>query len=278
MPRRRLPTPMLRDGALTYEIRVRIGTKTVWRSLKTRDYDEALDRVQGTYEKARREHAHKLAIPATKPDDAVALTQPLRLSVADACDRYRDHRLTCERQSRIEYAAGGINDPVALAERYRVNLESSLKTAHACAVVHDFHHQVWFLNLLEGQGLGVVDDRPGAVMALARTGIATIREIMAADDGLNCSIYPTRVTTPNAAVAASGAPTLSTAPVLSKVSEAYIKERGGSLSLDVQIDVRAIVRALHGIVGDKPVTDYGKEDARRLKDVLLDLPANWTKR
>ena len=93
MPRRRLPTPTRRDGGLTYDIGVRIGTKTVWRSLKTRDHDEALDRVAETYEKARREHAHKLAIPATKPDVAVALTQRERPRSSRPTSSRSIHRL-----------------------------------------------------------------------------------------------------------------------------------------------------------------------------------------
>ncbi|MBS0244178.1 MAG: site-specific integrase [Proteobacteria bacterium] len=67
----------------------------------------------------------------------------------------------------------------------------------------------------------------------------------------------------------------SAAPVLSGVLESFLTD--GRIVGDYANEHRAIVRHVGLIVGDRPVTSYGKDDARRVKDVLSALPANWMK-
>lgn len=277
MPRRRLPNPSRRNGALTWEVRCRIGGKVVSRSLGTRDYDEALKRVPKVYAEVLREiEAPAPAqtplggkLPSTPASFTLEAKPPATatLRVSDACRMYRDYHLECERQHRLEYAAGGIEDPAKLAATYRARLNLQLKTYHAKAVVHDFRHPEWFLTYLSNSGVGDVDDRSGALMALSRTSVATIREIIEHDLVLPVEDPPL-----------AAQPKLHPVPVLSKVSEQFIAERGSRMTAEVAGDHRAIVRDLCAVVGDKPITDYGRNDARAFKEVLLDLPANWMKR
>lgn len=68
------------------------------------------------------------------------------------------------------------------------------------------------------------------------------------------------------------------APPLSDVLDSYIKERGAGLS-DERADIlRAVVRDLKEVCGDKAISAFTRADAGRFKDVLLCLPANLTKR
>ena len=104
-----LPTPTIRKGSLTYEIRVRVppnaqggrfkGSHTS-RSLMTRDKAEALKRLprvyddlQGEFDAEATRHSEQatkavVAEPPTTAEPALAV-----LSVDDACQRYRDHIL-----------------------------------------------------------------------------------------------------------------------------------------------------------------------------------------
>lgn len=68
------------------------------------------------------------------------------------------------------------------------------------------------------------------------------------------------------------------APYLSQVINSYVAERGAGLSAERADTLRAAVRDLIAVVGDKPVDQYGKADGTAFKDVLLALPANWMKK
>lgn len=261
-----MPNPTRRKGSDVYQIRCRVGGKLVAKSLGTSDLKEARRRLPLV-------HADLLAATPKKPVSDVPRSAP-RLSIADACQRYRAYLLECETGHRREHTDGILRvankhflqvDHAKLAAEYRARVKRMLKEAHAKAIVRDFEHQEWWLDYLANSGVGEVEDRAGALMTLARTRVATFREIIASDELLEPTL-----------VAPVDAP--ATAPLLSDVSERYIKERGGAMSKAVAADFRADVRDFCIIAGDKSVADYTKQDVRAYKDVLLKLPANWTKR
>lgn len=278
MSRRRLPKPTQRNGSLTWEIRTRVGGKIVTRSLGTRDYDEALKRLPAAYsellnqyERAAESNGVKLQKTGDAPDTSRQARQPSlspTLTISEVCQRYRSYFLECERSFRSESAQGGVTDPAWLARKYRERLQRDLKTARDKAMVHDFEHQDWFLTLLSKSGEGDIRDRYGALMALARTKVATLREIVASDNGL----LPVDTTIPEPKTA-GGVP-----PTLSKLLDKFIAERGTALTAEVAASHRAVIRDFCTVAGDKSVTDYTREDARAFKEVLLVLPANWMKR
>ena len=70
----------------------------------------------------------------------------------------------------------------------------------------------------------------------------------------------------------------SNVPLLSSVSEAYLSERGASLTDQVAAAHRAVVADLIAVAGDKRIDAFGREDVRAFKDVVLNLPPNWMKR
>lgn len=64
-------------------------------------------------------------------------------------------------------------------------------------------------------------------------------------------------------------------PLLSAFLDRFLDDN--KIVGDYANEHRAIVRDFSLIVGDRPITSYRKDDARRLKEVLTTLPANWTK-
>lgn len=261
-----MPNPTRRKGSDVYQIRCRVDGKLVNKSLGTADLKEARKRLPAVYAALVAEN------PQTPASDAP--TSPSALSIAGACQRYRDSLMESERAFRQEHTAGVLAiaaknflpvDHIKLAAEYKAHVNRALNDARAKAVVHDFADQEWWLNYLSKSGVGDVDDRAGALMALARTKVATYRDILANDEML----APPAAPTPAPA---------SSAPPLSVLSERYIKECGTKMSKAVAADFRADVRDLCIVAGDKSVGDYTKQDVRTFKGVLLKLPANWRKR
>jgi integrase len=275
MGRRRLPNPTRRKGSLTWEVRCRLSGRIVTRSLGTRDYDEALKRVPRVYGQLLREHDQAnipkdaTVAPPALVSSAVSVPSAPRISIEQACQRYREHKLANERQFRTEYAAGGIGNPVELAASYEARLRGALERARAQAIVHDFSYQRWFLTWLSKKGIGEVDDFEGAQMALARTLVATYREILENDACLS----PTPLVQE-----AAPKPSKSTVPSPLNLVEDFITERGDRMTAAVAADHRAVVRDLCLVAGDKSASQYTRDDARKFKEVLLALPANWMKR
>lgn len=276
MARRQLPRPTRRKGALTWEVRARINGKIISRSLRARDYKLALKRLPRVYDELLRQFEAvvvssddppKKTVPASDSFLAVAQSSFGRtLTIPDVCQRYREHLLTCEQGFRRETAQAGVTNAIRLAGQYRERLHENLRTTHAKSIVHDFANQEWFLTYLSNSGQGNVRDRGEALAALARTGVATIREILTND-----FVLPDDVGAPGKVKAAS------TPPTLSEVLEQYITERGLSMTAEVAAGHRAVVRDFCALTDDKPVNNYGREDARRFKEILLCLPANWRK-
>ncbi|MBL8883853.1 MAG: site-specific integrase [Hyphomicrobium sp.] len=255
-----MPNPTRRKGSDVYQIRCRVDGKLVNKSLGTADLKEARRRLPAVYAELV---AHKPEPPAVNV-----------LSIADVCQRYRDGILDSVRAFRQEHTAGVLAiadknfqavDHAKLAAEYREHVKRALNEARNRAIAHDFANQEWLLTYLANKGVGEVTDRTGALMAMARVGVETYREILETDGML------TAPTAPNPA------PT-STAPLLSQVAERYITERGAAMSRAVAADFRADVRDLCIVAGDKSVGDYTKQDVRTFKGVLLKLPANWRKR
>lgn len=274
MSRRRLPKPTQRKGSHTWEIRARVGGKIATRTLGTQDYNIALRRLPQIYEQLLQEAEARSRRTVNGAAGAAAAPQASagakRLPVSEACQRYREYILTCERSFRLENGIARRLDPIKLAADYATRLQRTLREAEAKAIVYDFEHQEWWLNLLSGTGIGEVEDRQGAMVALARTKVAAYREILMNDRLLDIAVAEP---VEQVQIAAS-----SDVPPLSVVLDSYISERGASLTEQVIAAHRAVVADLIAVVGDKRIDWFGREDVRAFKDVVLNLPPNWMKR
>lgn len=301
-----LPEATRRKGGLTYEIRVRVppnargdkfkGTHTS-RSLRTRDLAEARRRLPGVYNDLQCEFDDEIArlkaAPGSPPTAAPVITPQLRdIPISEACQRYRDHILASERQTRLEAISGARNtvgkavdgqsrdlargwSPVELATMFRERLEAALKHARAEAIVLDYSHSDWFLSLIEREASGQVQDRSRCLREMARTKIRTLRDLLEDDDAL---MPASSTTIPTPTVVAISDVELQTTPILSKVVSQYISRRGTSLSTERADTIRATVRDLISVVGDKPVDTYDATDAEAYEGILRTLPGNWHKR
>lgn len=309
-----LPEPTLRKGGLTYEIRVRVppqarggrfnGSHTT-RSLGTRDKAEALRRLPHVYSTLQAEFdteaaqlasaSQKSVAPATSSVTDPTLAAPVKslpfLSVDEACQLYREYILEGERRTRQEdtesarrnvgRSADGRGwdtsrgwNPVELAAAFRKRLDRALDVARARAIVHDYSHPLWFVRLLESDGRGVVRDHTTAVREMARTEVQTLRQIIEDDEGL----LPSSGSSPPSPQAIALLPTASGAPKLSEFVEKYIAKRGAGLSSERADTIKATVRDLIAVVGDKAIDTYTSSDAEAFEDVMLSLPSNWNKR
>lgn len=303
---RRLPTPTLRKGGLTYEIRVRVPpharggrfkSSHVSRSLKTRDKAEALRRLAGVYDEllgefdAEAKTSSKLPVaheaagceptsssavePETTEPAAPSLVKPRppEISVKDAVRRYCQHIVDCERQLRQEEADSARSylvftyDPVKLAERFKSRLQRQLDLARSEAVVRDYQNAEWYLNSLESKGIARVADRASAAREMTLAKVRALREMLSDDVELMADA-------PSSATANS---MKSGAPLLSAFVVDYIAKRGNGLSAERADTIRATVRELIDVVGDKPVDTFTAADATSFEDVLLKLPPNWRK-
>jgi integrase len=218
MPRpRSMPTPYLRKGAKTYEIRIRVPdtarggrfkgshtTRTL--SIPERKADNERDAYRNlpiVYDAVMMEfeaEAEQLRPPTAGPGTVAApdishrngnsgSATPPQLSIGEACRRYRTFVLQNERQTRRELTAGErfssggrLYNPIALAEKYTDSVNKRIEIARAEQVVGDFGSYEWFLNTLEKSGAGRVSDRRNALHALSYTHYRTLQRIARVDE------------------------------------------------------------------------------------------------
>lgn len=299
-----MPTPRLRSGGRTYEIRIRVpqearggrfkATHTT-RTLSTpdrkadnegdayRNLPMVYDALQADFE----EEATKLignACQQVNEAHIVAKVDPTFLTIDDVCRRYRKHILRGEQQARLEYTYGAQAnalttryDPVALAESYSARVKDRLVAARAERVIRDFRNQEWFVTYLEKKGVGRVSDRGKAIRALCEARIRALQLIINDDAGVVPNRQSLRqrpkLIQPQQPIQAQSA-----APLFSDFAEDFIARRGASISGERADSYRAIVRDLVEVTADKPVTHYTIEDADAFETVLRSLPANWRKK
>ncbi|MCV2866964.1 DUF6538 domain-containing protein [Albidovulum sediminicola] len=73
--------------------------------------------------------------------------------------------------------------------------------------------------------------------------------------------------------------TRSNAPLLSEAVQGWEAEKmRGAWSIKVRNDHMAWMAAFIEVAGDRPISEYVKDDARNFKSLLLKLPANWRKK
>lgn len=289
MPPKPVPKPRLRKGSKTYEVREVIAGKARSRTLGTTDYREALRRFPVVYAAMLAEFENA---PPTSNAEAPAPVKTMPL--AEASRRYAESLIASEECYRREHG-GGVQarhpllgapyDPVKLARDYHQRLQRWLAEAQSRFTVRDYQHQEWFLQRLAVEGLGddYDDDAPGrlarqmfpdyggALRELARTGVRTIREMIAADEESGVPVPAPDESSKSSPVPANDA------PPLSEVVETYIRTKA-NLTPTVILDIRGVVRDLIEVVGDKPVNTYTRSDGRTFRDVLLRLPSNRGKR
>lgn len=276
--RRRIPIELVTRLGLGREIN---------KSLRTRDFNEAVTRWAVEDKKARELFASRTE---TAPS-------PHTLSLKQACDILYQHRLKVEREYRQRIAESAVKDPAVfwagklielpqtpeatrylskhpgnlwymLALAFRESTQVLLDEAKVCAVTFNIDRYENFArawNRDNSQQM-VVDVYLAA--ALARTEIRVYRDIL--DD--DAALLPTPPNSEAESKVSDGVPLLST------FCTDYIARRGQGLSEERADIIRATVRDLLEIVGDKPVTAYHVAEASAFEATMLALPANWTKK
>lgn len=264
-----------------------LGLPEINVSLRTTDEGEAIGRWIIEDSKAR-----KLFVSG--PDD-IAPSLPI-LSQREACEAYYAFRLTEERTYRQDIAKEALRDipafwagdlidlPAtvmvpshpnlapelfwrALAAAFRASTMDSLEHAKLCAITFNVERYVGFIGgWNETELRKIAGGDVNLLAALARTEIKVCQDILADD----ASLLPQDE-------GAGGDVEEDDAPKLSAFTESYIARRGKGLSEERASTIRATVRDLTEIVGDKSVTTYTAADASGFEGVMLALPANWMK-
>jgi integrase len=262
---KRLPTPTLRKGSLTYEMRVRVpaeargerfkGTHAT-RTLGTRDKAEALRKIPRTYEQLHAEfEAEVTSLGGVAPATS-------KLTISDVCRIQRERLLESEEQYRKERVVGSA-DPVALAQDHHARLHRRLANARASVTSRHFANAEWLLTWLSKSGRGEVDNRDAALRALARNEVQVLREIIADDDALG-ALSPEDIPDET--------------PTLSAHLDDYLFRRAKELTGERVAMFRAVVRDFIALAGaNKPVSGYTKAHGLKFIDSMVALPANWTK-
>lgn len=263
-----------------------LGLPEINVSLRTTVEAQAIERW--AVEDAR---ARKLFVSA--PDDTAAPSLPL-LSQKEACEAYYAFRLTEERTYRQDIAKQALrdvpsfwagdfidlpaaitvpSDPLlvpelfwrALAAAMRASTMDSLEHAKLCAITFNIERYEGFIGGWNETEPRKIASDVNLLAALARTEIKVCQDILADD----ASLLPHEV--PKEDVKTDGAMKLSV------FTDSYIARRGKGLSEERATTIRATVRDLIQISGDKSVTAYTAADASGFEAVMLALPPNWMK-
>lgn len=264
------------------------GPRTYW-SLNTYDEAEAHRVVAARYvafQDACAAEAIRLKKTAQTPSDAppivaaadIASTPVLPfMSAAEAVQRYcsylRDNDTAARREDKEvadRMAAPLPYDRATLIEKWRKNLHRQLDDVREQAVLREYVHADWYITWLENKNIGTVVDRIATAREMTLARIRLLRAML--DDDLEMT-----GDAQNPANAPTIPPVTSTAPLLSVFLEDYIAKRGAGLSVERADILRAVVRDLIAVVGDKSVDAYKPEDGAAFEDVIASLPANLSK-
>ena len=309
--------PYLPKGAKTYRIHPRVpveyqaavGAKHVTRSLGTGDLREAKRRVPAAMQKLISDWDALLAKTNAATKSCTVSTNRITAkagfyfdNLEHACAYFYERARLVEAVQRGMAADRIVKDPESfwrgeIVPLPDVALDAEPLAAAATAYRHwaRERHNTLAAKLSMGrledvqQLVRVVfnpphSDDPEFVLTIARALLSFLDRVANDDTGIYwyvdeidgsyfvrppggvvpCSI-PVRTSKPNA-------------PKLSEVCEAYLHERGENVSAERADTLNATVRDFIAVVGDKPITSYGKGDANAFKSVLLALPGNWIKR
>lgn len=272
MARRILPKPTRRKGSLTLEIRTRIAGKIRTRTLRTRCYDTALQRVPETFQRMLSDYGQSPLGPSN-PHHTSGGASLRSLTTSEICEAYRESVSWPERAARArgrDVSHRRTSAAVTIAADARKRAELELANARATSLLADHRNEKRFLESLAADGFTTTQTSEDVLQALARTRVETWATLVAQDnDPIASSAAMTRE--------AARQTTLAAAPLLTALGEEYISERGSALTQEAANDRRAVIREFCAAVGDRPVTNYDKADSRKFKEILMSLPPNWRK-
>lgn len=245
-------------------------------SLKTKDHKEALKLVRkAALEVDRRFDLHRQEIAAQKLPPLSTLTEE---QLKTASDLYYWHLLDEDNDYRLEGfheedQTETPRDTFDEAQETRAAMDDLDRSNQARGKTSEFYigeaHEVatW-----EGLGIRIAKGSI-AEKALARilqeTTIKARQELNKRDLGdiVETPVKPSKSTFKH-----------SSAPLLSAAVEEWVAEKARtSWTSKTEEEKKSRIRQFINVAGDKPIDQYNKEDARTFKQVLLSIPANWTK-
>ena len=193
---------------------------------------------------ARKEQLRKLEEIEEKPVPAHNERRLLEL--------YKNAVVAEEMTARV--ASRGAKNIIAHAEAQKQRLGRDLEEAVACAYLLDYRNERTFLAALN---LAC----PDLHAQLATLRIETLRSLVA----------DTPTTDARVELGAGSGTSFSAA------AASFLRENKGKAKDSLE-DYEAMVEAVTAIVGDKDVGHYTKEDIKKIKGVIVALPANWKKK
>lgn len=258
-------------------------------SLRTKNRAEALVRVR--IEAARVDRLfeeHRRALSRQQEKDAEAPLEELTpIQIARAKQVYLHHLLDEDEEVRLE----GFEDPddpdEPIAYEPRPTFEewqqvsqdmNEVNRANLARGKRDefFRSEAEEVLTWDGIDLKLAEGSPSwprLIRALQEASVEAYEVTKERDLGNSV------VTPPYPEVAPSGTDSHPTGPLLSEAVTSWESEKSrGAWSPKVRDDHLAWMAAFKEIAGDKPLSQYNKDDARRFKAVLLNLPANWKKK
>ncbi|QFT74013.1 Phage integrase family protein [Ruegeria sp. THAF33] len=258
-------------------------------SLRTKNRAEALVRVR--IEAARIDRLfeeHRRALSRQKEKDAEAPLEELTpIQIARAKQAYLHHLLDEDEEVRLE----GFEDPddpdepivyeprPTFEEWQQVNQDmNEVNRANLARGKRDefFRSEADEVLTWEGIDLKLAEGSlswPRLIRALQEASVEAHAATKDRDLG-----NPV-VTPPYPEVTPSGTDSGTAGPLLSEAVTSWEAEKSrGAWSPKVRDDHLAWMAAFKEIAGDKALSQYSKDDARRFKAILLKLPANWKKK
>lgn len=155
-----------------------------------------------------------------------------------------------------------------LVAAYRYRIERTLRRSKLAAVAQDIQDHAWFIaHLSEDMDYVPIEPEPHILAALARTDILVLEQMLKDDSAVLGHVSTDHQLKASANLSST----------LSQVASEYFRGNAG-LSPSYADAIKASVRDLIEVTGDKAVSSYGKRDAAAFKEVLLMLPANWRKK
>ncbi len=274
-------TNLFRRGAVYYyrarvpnDIAATYGKTEVKFSLKTKDHKEAIKRVRkeaAKVEEQFEQHRQELKRSSSPPLEDLSSEQLQHIH-----DVYYHYRLEEDEETRLEgfYSGNQLEDPAPTFLEHKENTEaltSITKSEYAQGVTEGFFNDE-ALEVISWSNICLnIKKNSLAHKKVSRTlQEATIRAQKAIGERNEGSI----VETPEAPKTPPREN--STIPFLSEVMEEWIKDKSrAAWRPKTAKEHRVWVTYFINLVGDKPISEYTKSDARAYKNTLSTLPPSW---
>lgn len=270
-------------AAVPLDIQDSFGKKQVWRSLRTKDHKEALKLVRVAAVEADRlfdEHRAKMAVEAASLTQVLTEEQIKQFGeMAYHSWLYFDDFL---REQGFGQASGRSEKDVAeIFEAYRSGIEARMrmhKSHFARGQVRPIDEEIALDFLKDHMGIKLDPASPSLRMAVIENQKAAIRAQKAIAARAEGEVIETPAAPVVSSMSSSQQANGSSVPLLSVAVEEWASEKTKTNWVaKTEREHRVWMAHFIETVGDRPIDDYAKADARAFRNVLMKTPANWNK-